>query len=851
MALLKQKGQNKFSPGARKIAWTYLVLIWERLLSAFWPATTLILASLALGLSDLLPLLPGVVHNAALVLILAGLSVTFIWGILCFHRPHRLDVERRLEMDNALYHRPLTVVADNLALGQSDHFTTALWEAHRRHALETLKQLRFPTPHVILSYCDPRALRIATMLLLGLSIIASWGEMGSRLRRALIPAVFNSNEEIAQLDLWIDPPHYTAQAPIFIKAEAIDKSSPTSLAIPIGSKIVARFTGPGKAPILSLGDTRLAFDTISGNGTSTENKNFSKETLLEKDGRLTIYQGWKKLLTLNLTAIPDKIPEATFTAPPAATPRAALKIDWGAKDDYGLREAYVRIRLKNKIATEPASGDTLDLPLPLPADDAKNVTGEAFPDLTAHEWAGLDVAVQIIAVDALGQEGHSEILTTTLPVRHFNNLVAQALVDQRRELTRNEDAAEDAADILDQLVVHPQLYYEDPVVFLGMRIGSKRLRQLSTLETSKRHTELAEIRSLLWDLALRIEEGDMPLAMQDLRASQEALQNALEQNASDPEIEHLIDQLQQALQRYMQALMEEAARQLAEGADLQPVDPSQTIDMQDIQSMLDTLRDMARSGAKDKAKQLLSQMRDLLERLRAAPSLAFDSRRQSAADSMMREMQDLIERQRQLMDKTFQGMNGQQDAQPGPMGQPQGKGNPGTQPGDPTSGQLGEIQQYLRQRLGDIARRMGERGAEIPHAFGKADQAMRDAADALGRGDPGQAVDPQGQALEQLRQGMRSAMEALQQQGQDPGQAFGQEPGNRSDPRMGYPKDDRDPLGRPLSGQSGINNGDVVVPEHGELQRSREILDELRRRAGDPNRPTLERDYIDRLLRQF
>ena len=36
-----------------------------------------------------------------------------------------------------------------------------------------------------------------------------------------------------------------------------------------------------------------------------------------------------------------------------------------------------------------------------------------------------------------------------------------------------------------------------------------------------------------------------------------------------------------------------------------------------------------------------------------------------------------------------------------------------------------------------------------------------------------------------------------------------------------------------------------------ELQRAREIMDELRRRAGERQRPKFERDYIDRLLRRF
>jgi hypothetical protein len=36
-----------------------------------------------------------------------------------------------------------------------------------------------------------------------------------------------------------------------------------------------------------------------------------------------------------------------------------------------------------------------------------------------------------------------------------------------------------------------------------------------------------------------------------------------------------------------------------------------------------------------------------------------------------------------------------------------------------------------------------------------------------------------------------------------------------------------------------------------EMQRAREILQELRRRAGEIDRPQFERDYIDRLLRRF
>ncbi len=62
--------------------------------------------------------------------------------------------------------------------------------------------------------------------------------------------------------------------------------------------------------------------------------------------------------------------------------------------------------------------------------------------------------------------------------------------------------------------------------------------------------------------------------------------------------------------------------------------------------------------------------------------------------------------------------------------------------------------------------------------------------------------------------------------------------------------DDRDPLGRPRA-----NRGEDYGPERNMLPgeaailRAREILEMLRSRAGMPDLPRIDRDYIDRLLR--
>jgi hypothetical protein len=87
----------------------------------------------------------------------------------------------------------------------------------------------------------------------------------------------------------------------------------------------------------------------------------------------------------------------------------------------------------------------------------------------------------------------------------------------------------------------------------------------------------------------------------------------------------------------------------------------------------------------------------------------------------------------------------------------------------------------------------------------------------------------QNQALDALRQGAQALADEADKDGR---QAGGKE----------------DPLGRTGSplGDTGIK-----IPGQADLARAREILEELRRRAAQMNRPQAERDYLDRLLKAF
>ena len=184
----------------------------------------------------------------------------------------------------------------------------------------------------------------------------------------------------------------------------------------------------------------------------------------------------------------------------------------------------------------------------------------------------------------------------------------------------------------------------------------------------------------------------------------------------------------------------------------------------------------------------------------------------------------------------------------------------------------------MRRALGELMQRFGDLTGDVPAPLGEADQAMREAGQALADGRDAAAGAATKRAIEALQKGGRQMGQQVARQfgtGQQPGegeegegqdgdgQALGSTEngdGRTSGPRPGANPGsgqrrsaNRDPLGRPLQqGTSGsAESGDVRVPDEMEQARTREIQDELRRRGADRTRKQNELDYIDRLLTPF
>ncbi len=800
-----------FAQLAVKLVLARAVLLIESLGRALWPLAVLAGLFAALVLFDLLPQLPIWLHVLVLLALL-GAAGWLLWrGIGRTVLPREEAARRRLERASGLAHRPLESLEDQLAAGRESRAITGLWELHRLRILAQIQALKIGWPNLALTRHDPYALRHAVTLVLFVAVAYGGADWQGRLARALVPELPPSDERPATLDAWINPPAYTKLPPLFLRADATEV-----LEVPVGSVLLAQVQG-GKPPWAEIGKGRHLFEVFAKDAYKLEQTIDIGDVLAVRHDEGTLGE-WR------IELLPDLAPTVVFPESPGRSERLALRLPYQADDDYGLVSLGAILKRADKPDLDP-----LELEIILPARTGKDAQGASFHDLTPHPWAGLAVDIEMVVLDAIGQEGRSDIVRVVLPERVFNHPVARALVEQRRQLSIAPENRLPVVQALGAISEHPEHFFHDSAVALSIYAATRRLMLDESAEA------VPAVQRLLWDTALRIEEGELAIAERDLREIQQALMEALSEGAESSEIDSLLDQLQTALDSFLEALSDKLREDLAEG---QEVDPSQgqTIDSEDLRQMIERARELAQSGNQEDAQELLAQLQQMLENLKAQPFAQGESSEEvQQAQKMMRDLEDMMSQQRSLLDRNFER---QRERRKGASGD---RKKSDRNESDRDAGS----QESLRRQLGELMRQMGQLMDDIPGPLGQSEQQMRDARDSLRAGQSGDAIEPQKRSLEYLQQGMDSMaerfMEMFGQQGRGSGNLAnrpGQGPG-------------RDPLGRGTGdGRREATEG-VLVPQEMEIRRSREILDELRRRRGDRQRPLEELDYIDRLLRQF
>jgi uncharacterized protein (TIGR02302 family) len=862
---------------ARKVRASRITLYFERL----WPRLWLILGFaglfLLVSLLNIWAHLPQPAHIA----LLAGFAVAALAAVIYAARvnyPGREEAVRRLERASGIPHRPASSYEDTITANAEDPRTSAIWQAHRARLAAAMARLRVGPPHPRTDRADPVALR--ALLLLGVVAVASLvgDSAADRLRSAFR---FNSLAALssARLDAWVTPPSYTTRPPVMLadgaRGGTISSTPAKLIEVPERSVLIVRATGSGlgelSLEVLNEGATEKqhiaakAPEAGKSSGMGAEISELRYE--LRKSAEVRVLASGAELARWPFYVIPDKAPKIALTKDPERTRRGALKLDYTVEDDYGVVSAEAKVRRPDpeKKAADPAKDWARPEPLKgarLPLEHPPTLTlrlprgnthaAQTYIDTAPHPYAGREVILTLEARDAAGNVGHSKPIRIVLPQRQFDKPLARALVEQRGKLLDDSRYRPQVLRALDALTLEPEGFIDNASIYLSLRT------LLHGLERDGTRAGLKSATDGLWDIALRIEDGDLSDAEKALRDAQDKLAEALEKGAPDSEIQSLMQQLRDALSKYVEQLAKNNKDQNPpEGLD----QDNQQLSQQDLERMMKELEDTAKNGSRDQAQQMLSQLRDLLERLQTGQMQKKDGERGQMMMKKLDELGNMIGQQQRLMDQTYGehrrqaqrqlgGSNeGGREHESNRQGQPGQNGEGGDeQQGQPGKGQrgksgqqqpgkgLGEQQRALREELEKLKKSLDEMGANSKE-LGNAEESMKNAEQGLNQGDTSSALGDQSQALDQMRQGAQKMAEDAQKNGQS---RFGQ---NGETPR--------DPLGRPQRFQGPDAGNSVKVPDEIDMQRAREILEELRRRVAQPARPAVELDYFERLLRRF
>ena len=862
-----------------------LVLRWEVL----WPgiAALLVLGAVFLAVSwlGLWSSLPRSGRVAGVALFALG-AIYLLWTLFASRAPSRKDRLARLDRDSGLAHRPASAMADALANPSTDPATQALWSLHQRRLAAAAAKLRLAAPSPRLADRDRHALRAGALVALVAAAFVAGPERDIRLMSAFDwRAVAAADAAGFRVDAWIDPPAYTGRPPVLLDlrapeagAAAADRTDKAQA--PVNSVLVVRSAGAGDFKVETEGGIKAE---AKAPGKSDGESHF----VLRGDGKARLMRDGSPVAAFDLHAIPDQPPSISLTEPPVANLRGTMTLNYKIADDYGVASAeatFAKPGLRGKALTGRSLAEPPRFGLTLPAMPGGLGTAQTIGDIADHPWGGATATMTLAAKDEGGNTGTSEAREITLPQRAFANPLARALAEQRRNLVLMPDDSARVGRVLDALMISPDTFGTKAAVYLGLRTAATRLA------AARSDADLLAVADYLWEMALRIEDGDISQAERDLRAAQNNLREAMARGADDKELKKLMDDVRAALDKFMRELAEKQMRDNADQQQQQAQNPPQgkMLTPDDFKAMMDKIEEMAKSGNLAEAQKMLDRMQKMLENLQTAKRRPPNPQQQQMARDL-NELDAMAKEQQDLRDQTFKqeqkNRRRQQKAQKNgdkaqPNRTPQQKGQKGGEPqdqqdadngdagddsadtGDAQSAEesqqaLKDLQQALRERLDALQKRMKQRGQQGDDGLGEAEDAMKDAEGALGEGEGsnGKASGAQGRALENLRKGaqkMAQAMKEMQGEGEGGEQAGDDEAEGDPGQQQGQGKGGKDPLGRE-NDPKGRNDNARGLNEEGvpAARRAQQVLEELRKRLGETARPREELDYLERLLKRY
>lgn len=825
--------------------------------------------------------------------------------------PSRADAERRVERDSGVAHRPLETLRDRAVLNDPRE-GDALWAQHQAKARAAAALLEPAKPISVIAPQDKYFMRFIAPILLGLAVIVGVGDNGERLRSALSPA-WQSPMDPSKVtfDAWVDPPDYTGRPPVYFKGQqTVDVPAGSELVARIqGLKDAPRLkleTG-GLFGTKYLELKRLGPDSFEARTVLTKSAKAGWRVGTKR-------RVWNLVVIQDSAPQVDWVTEPKADKRDRLSFQYSLKDDYGVEQlglEISLLEGDIAaldtviVPLAGRSVRETKGTDAV-LDLTKHKWAGRKVSGRLIATDGTGETARSDFAYFIIP-DKIFVEPIAKAVSEqrTLIMAGLANGQDYAPPPQRtleewQSLPRFDDWETDqklgrapkdiqrAAALIDAITDAPAGLYEDPAVFMGLK------NVLGTLRHSRGIEAIAPLPETLWSIAIRAEFGSLGTALEEMREAEANLNDGMARRAPQREIDTLFQRYDDAVERYIKELTEKAMEETAESNGGGSGGGRNT---DEIEELLKAIEEANRIGDTEGARLALRKLAELLENMKIQMAQGGSgSGGDPSSGEMSEEMKesledlaDLLGEQRELKDETEQAERKAQNDGNSAQTQP----GQGTQPGGQEQGQsqkslsakeLAERQAKIAELLDGVQQRVpqgadsqgqsgggeergengggsepngsqnqngggqgdpnsenrGGSGGTEPSinpndALGDAAQAMKRAEDALKAGDLDGAAQAQADAIQALRNaGQGLAQQARAERGEEGQQA---EQGN--------------PLGQ--EGEDGANNGlnRQDIDPRDNATRSRELLEELRRRAAEQEREQSEREYLERLLKRF
>ena len=871
----KPEQKDILAPIRVPLALTRVGMVCEQIVRGFWPFWSVLILTvglLMLGVQDLVPvwMVIGFLALAAIIAIWSAIR-----GIRAFRWPSKAGALLRL--DATLAGSPIQAVLDHQAIGSQDQASSALWRAHQDRMRQKLNDARAVEPDLRVSKSDPFAMRYFALLVLLTAVL-----FGSVWRVQSVTALGGTGGNAATgptWEGWMEPPKYTGLPSVYLN----DVDTPL-LAAPYGAKLTLRFYGEPGALGLD--------ETVSGNPlpADPENPSTAFDLTVVQSGEVAIVGDNGRVWEVAMQT--DAKPAVSRAGDFEATYEGEASLPFTAADDYGVVAGVARIDLalgdvdrRFGLQIDPEPQQVIEVPLPMPIAGSRADFDETLiENYSKHPWANLPVTVALTVEDAARQVGFSEPEVLTLPGRRFFDPMAGAIIEQRQALLWNRANAKMISQVLRAVSNEPKDIFRDDAHFDTLKGILDRIETYQTASLSDETvTELADE---MWDLALILEEGDLQDALERLQRAQDRLAEAMKNGASEQEIAELMQELREATDDYMRQLARRNQQENEQNPENQQSQNQEGMEMSqnDLQAMMDRIQELMEQGRMAEAQQALEELREMMENMQVTEGQG--QGQQSPGEQAMDDLAETLREQQDLSDQAFrdlqeqfnpgqqgqqqqqgqqgqqqqgqgqQGQQGQQNQGRGDQQQGQGQGQ-GEQQGQEGQGGEQSMQQSLEERQRALRQELGRQQGNLPGAGTEAGEAARDALnraersmegaeEALRENDLAEAIDQQSDAMEALREGMRSLGEAMaQEQGQE-----GQ-PGQQGAAQGTEPGDQRDPLGRDSGSNGDVGTDEALLQGEDVYRRARELLDEIRRRTGQTERPEVEREYLERLLDRF